>query len=222
MKRAHALSPSEVRHLLRVTEATSRYPERDAVILLLGLSCAMRISEIAQVTVADFYFSSGELRREISLRAAITKGCRQRCIFPSSPKLIAALHRYVAFRGERDIGTAFGRTEYHGLNRHLPLILSRKGYPYALSLKRREDAQGKWTDYWAADSLQAYVTGLYRAAGTNGTSHSGRRIFATKALANGASIEQVQFLLGHEDIDQASRYIDVSDADASRAFSEVI
>jgi len=200
IKRAEVLSPSQIRHLLRVTEATSRHPERDAVILLLGLGCGMRITEIAQVTVADFYFSSGELRREISLRATITKGCRQRCIFPSSPKLIAALHRYVAFRGEHDMGTAFERTEYHGLNPHLPLVLSRKGYPYALSLKRREDAQGKWTEYWAADSLQAYVTGLYRAAGTNGTSHSGRRTFATRLLSNGATIEQVQLLLGHESI----------------------
>jgi integrase/recombinase XerD len=222
IKRAEVLSPSQIRHLLRVTAATSRHPERDAVILLLGLGCGMRITEIAQVTVADFYFSTGELRREISLRAAITKGCRQRCIFPSSPKLIAALQRYVAYRGGHDMGTAFGRTEYHGLNPHLPLILSRKGYPYALSLKRRSDAQGAWTDYWAADSLQAYVTGLYRAAGTNGTSHSGRRTFATRLLGSGATIEQVQLLLGHEDIDQTSRYIEVSAADATRAFSEVI
>ncbi|SAL74027.1 integrase family protein [Caballeronia udeis] len=55
---------------------------------------------------------------------------------PSSPKLISALRRYVAYRGEHDMGTAFGRTEYHGPNPHLPLVLSRKGYPYALSLKR--------------------------------------------------------------------------------------
>ena len=93
IKRAEVLSPSQIRHLLRVTDATSRHPARDAVVLLLGLACGMRITEIAQVTVADFYFASGELRREVSLRAAITKGCRQRCIYPSSPKIIAALGR---------------------------------------------------------------------------------------------------------------------------------
>jgi len=71
------------------------------------------------------------------------------------------------------MGTAMGRTDYHGLNPHLPLVLSRKGYPFSLSMKPRTDAQGATTDYWAADSLQAYVTGLYRAAGTKGTSHSG-------------------------------------------------
>jgi hypothetical protein len=57
------------------------------------------------------------------------------------------------------MGTAFGRTEFHWLNPHVPLVLSPKGYPYALSLKRRGDAHDNWTDYWAADSLQAYVTG---------------------------------------------------------------
>ncbi|CAN7786448.1 site-specific integrase [Caballeronia sp. LjRoot34] len=222
IKRAEVLSPSQIRHLLRVTDATSRHPARDAVVLLLGLACGMRITEIAQVTVADFYFASGELRREVSLRAAITKGCRQRCIYPSSPKIIAALGRYVSHRREREMGTAMGRTDYHGFNSHLPLVLSRKGYPFSLSLKPRTDAQGAATGYWAADSLQAYVTGLYRAAGTKGTSHSGRRTFATRLLSNGATIEQVQLLLGHESIDQTSRYIDVSLAEMARAIATVI
>ena len=71
IKRAEVLSPSQVRHLLRVTEATSRHPERDAVILLLGLGCGMRITEIVQVTVADFYFASGELRREVQFGATL-------------------------------------------------------------------------------------------------------------------------------------------------------
>ncbi|WP_086383948.1 tyrosine-type recombinase/integrase [Caballeronia sordidicola] len=222
IKRAEVLSPSQIRHLLRVTDATSRYPERDAVILLLGLGCGMRITEIAQVTVADFYFPSGELRLEISLRAAITKGCRQRCVVPSSPKLIAALRRYVAYRRERGIGTTLGRTDFNGLNCQLPLIVSRKGYPYLLSLKRRENAEGCTTDYWAADSLQAYVTGLYRAAGLRGTSHSGRRTFATSLFRKGATIEQVQLLLGHESIDDTSRYIDNRTQDFRAAIAAVI
>jgi len=222
IKRAQALLPSQVLHLLRVTDATSRYPERDAVILLLGLSCGMRISEIAQVTVADICFSNGELRKEVSLRAVITLGCRQRSIYLSSPKLIAAIERYIRHRRANDHGTNLGRSDYCGLHANLALIVSRTGYPYSLSKKSRVGESGELTDYWAADSLQAYVTGLYRAAGTNGTSHSGRRTFATRALANGASIEQVQFLLGHQDIDQTSRYFDVSSVDVMRAFSEVI
>ncbi|MGA7816695.1 tyrosine-type recombinase/integrase [Caballeronia sp.] len=155
-------------------------------------------------------------------RAVITKGCRQRCIYLASPKLIAAIERYIQHRRANDHGTNLGRTDYHGLHANLPLILSRRGYPYSLSKKSRVGESGESTDYWAADSLQAYVTALYRASSSNGTSHSGRRTFATRALANGASIKQVQFLLGHGDIDQTSRYFDVPSADIALAFSEVI
>jgi hypothetical protein len=70
--------------------------------------------------------------------------------------------------GAAALGTALARTHYHGLNPHLPLVLSRKGYPYSLSLKRLSEEGGR-TDYWSADSLQAYVTDLYRAALPGGT-----------------------------------------------------
>ncbi|WP_232460404.1 hypothetical protein [Burkholderia ubonensis] len=48
-KRAKILSPSQIRHLLRVTDATNRHPERDVLVLLLGFTCGMRVSEIAQL-----------------------------------------------------------------------------------------------------------------------------------------------------------------------------
>jgi integrase len=51
---------------------------------------------------------------------------------------------------------------------------------------------------------------------------AGCRIYATRLLRNGAAIEQVQLLLGHESIDHTDRYIDVSDAEISRAFRDVV
>jgi len=46
---------------------------------------------------------------------------------------------------------------------------------------------GPAVDYLAADSLQSYVTGLYRAAGLGAghSSHSGRRTFASRLVAQG-------------------------------------
>lgn len=222
VKRAAVLSPAQVRHLLRVTEATTRHPERDAVILLLGFSAGMRITEIAQITTADVMFPSGTLRAEVSLRAAITKGCRQRCAYFSGRKLVDALERYLTFRAERDLGTTLAGTTYRGLNPDLPLILSRKGYPYSLNRKVRRSSSGVLVDYWAADSLQSYVTGLYKAAGIKASSHSGRRTFATRLLARGASIEQVQLLLGHASIDDTLRYLDVDARVLREAFAAAI
>ena len=92
MPQATTLKPGKIRHLLRVTTATSRHPERDCLVLLLGITCGMRVSEIAQIQIQDVMFSSGVLRTEISLRAAITKGCRQRCIYITHSQTIAALN----------------------------------------------------------------------------------------------------------------------------------
>jgi integrase/recombinase XerD len=83
MAQATTLQPGQIRHLLRVTAATSRHADRDCLVLLLGLTAGVRVTEIAQIEVQDVLFPSGALRGEISLRAAIMKGCRQRCIYLS-------------------------------------------------------------------------------------------------------------------------------------------
>lgn len=49
------------------------------------------MTEIAQIEVQDVLFPSGALREEMSLRAAIIIGCRQRCIYLSHVKAIDAI-----------------------------------------------------------------------------------------------------------------------------------
>ena len=71
MAQATVLRPGQYRHLIRATRATSRSPERDVLVLLMGIHMGMRVSEIAQVEVGDFMFVSGKLRQEVSLRAAL-------------------------------------------------------------------------------------------------------------------------------------------------------
>ena len=79
-----------------------------------------------------------------------------------------------------------------------------------MTTKRRKMADGSAEDYLACDSLQAHVTGLYRAAGLHDcTSHSGRRTFATRLVEQGHNIEVVQRLLGHSDLDHTGDYLDV-------------
>lgn len=69
MAQATVLKPGQYRHLIRATRATSRAPERDVLVLMMGIHMGMRVSEIAQVEVGDFMFASGKLRQEVSLRA---------------------------------------------------------------------------------------------------------------------------------------------------------
>lgn len=87
-KRAKVLTPAKFRHLLRVAEATSRFPERDTPILLLGVTCGMRVTEIARIEIRDVLAKSGAQREEVSLRGSITKGCRPRCVYLSHARTI--------------------------------------------------------------------------------------------------------------------------------------
>jgi len=87
----------------------------------------MRVNEIAQIEVQDVLFPSGALCAGVSLRAAITKGCRQRCIYLSHAKAIEALDRYLDYRTERCLRTTAESARYRGLEPLSKLILTHKG-----------------------------------------------------------------------------------------------
>ncbi len=211
-KRAKVLTPAKFRHLLRVTETASRFPERDTLILLLGVTCGMRVTEIARIEIRDVLAKSGARREEVSLRGSITKGCRPRCVYLAHARTIAAFDRYIEWRYQRGAGVALDRREYRGLMPHTRLILTQKGSGFELSVKRRVNFDGETVEYLAADSLQSYVTSLYRSAGLGAghSSHSGRRTFASRLVAQGHSLDTVQLLLGHSHLDHVSPYLDVT------------
>lgn len=66
-------------------------------------------------------YSSGALRSEVSLRAIITKGCRQRCIYLTHKKTIEALERYLAHRISLGLGTELTKDRFSGLSPATPL-----------------------------------------------------------------------------------------------------
>jgi integrase/recombinase XerD len=223
MAQSAVLRPGQYRHLLRVTEATSRDPERDILILLLGIHTGMRVSEIAQIEVQDVLFPSGAIRQEVSLRAAITKGCRQRCIYPANRTLIEALDSYLTQRIERRWRMSDDSTRYRGLRGDSKLILTFKGFKYSMNCKRRINHAGVQVDYAACDALQAHVTKLYRDAGIKGgSSHSGRRTMASRLLEQGHDLETLQLILGHAELDHLDPYLHVSKQKLRRAFADVL
>lgn len=223
MAQATTLQPGQIRHLMRVTASTSRHPERDCLVLWLGLTAGMRVTEIAQIEVQDVLFPSGALRSEVSLRAAITKGCRQRCIYLSHAKTMEAADRYLHLRiaGRLRISNDPGR--YRGLEPSSKLILTRKGYKFHLNTKRRVNWAGEPVDYLACDSLQSHVTKLYRDSGIRGgSSHSGRRTMASRLIQQGESVETVHLLLGHAELDHVRPYLQVSQKRLEQMFKEAL
>jgi integrase/recombinase XerD len=184
----------------------------------------MRVTEIARIEAQHVLTRSGVRREEVSLPGSITKGCKARCAFLSHPRTIDAFDRYVEWRYERGAGTASDRREYRGLMPHTRLILTQKAAPFGLSVKRRVNFDGHKVEYWAADSLQSYVTGLYRAAGLGAgySSHSGRRTFASRLVAQGHALDTIQLLLGHSHLEHVRRYLAVSDKKLRQMFCEVL
>ena len=89
--------------------------------------------------------------------------------------------------------------------------------------KRRVLETGEARDYRACDSLQAHVTKLYQRAGIKGgSSHSGRRTFASKVLATTGDMETVAQLLGHTSIDCSQRYVDVDQDTLEAMFAKAL
>lgn len=208
--RAAAVKNCDFKRLIQITAATSRHFQRDILVLMLGHHAALRITETSRITIADVMYASGRLRREISLREAVTKGSKQRCAYLSSKPLIDALETYLQLRIDRGIGTELNETAYRGLYPHLPLILSGRGAGLSQNIKRRTATSGKVVDYRACDALQAHVTKLYARAGLKGcSSHSGRRSFSVRILNQTGDMDLVAQLLGHDDIAVSARYVDI-------------
>ena len=222
MAQATVLRPGQYRHLIRATRATSRCPERDVLVLLMGIHMGMRVSEIAQVEVGDFLFASGKLRQEVSLRAVVTKECRQRCVYPTNRDLVVALENWLALRIERRWRMSDEPKKFRELRNYSALILTFKGYRYSMNCKRRINYAGEQVDYMACDALQSHITKLYRDAGIKGSSHSGRRTMASRLLAQGHDLDTIQLMLGHADLDHVDPYLEISRARLRQAFAEVL
>ena len=221
--RAATLHKGDFQRLIKITQATAKLPERDVLVLMLGHKAGLRITEISRITIADVMFPSGKLREEVSLRAAVTKGCRPRSAFFVQKKLVAAMEAYLQYRIDKGIGTELGAVKYRGLLPHQPVIYSARGAPMQQNTKRRLLDSGEVKHFKACDSLQSHVTKLYKLAGiTGGSSHSGRRTFAGKVLAATGDFDKVALLLGHTNIDVSQRYIDVREDTLRTMFAEAI
>ena len=60
---------------------------------------------------------------------------------------------------------------------------------------------------FSANTMQRLIGNLYRQAGIPGSSHSGRRSFATRLIEKGADIYAIQQLMGHTSITTTQKYL---------------
>jgi integrase/recombinase XerD len=180
-KRAHVLSATEFKRLLKVV-LSSTHAKRDTLLVLMSYGLGLRAVELAALRIEQVLHPNGEVRDCIHLTR--TKGNHKRTVYLSDLKIHKAILEYIE---ERKITSVKKRILY---NHDQPLFLSQK------------------KDYFTNDTLAKRFETLYREAGIqDASSHSGRRTFATNLIENGVDIKAVSTLMGHASIQMTALYI---------------
>ena len=171
--------------MLALVDAQSRIPESDKLAILLSFKAGLRVSEIAKIRVADMTDCVGKPAKTIKIFSGVGKGRRSREI---------PMHRRV----------------------HDALVDFQRKYPTA-----KHVALARWSDpkrprSTTPTALTVWFHRLYREVGFEGmSSHSGRRSFGTATAracyANGATLVDVQRILGHRMLSTTEAYVELSD-----------
>ena len=98
MKQAKVINDAEMKRLLAVVEA-AQHGQRNRCALMLSYLAGMRVGEIAALTIGDVFDGDGDIRDQIQLKAAYTKGNHARTVFVGK-KLMKELTLYKCALGE--------------------------------------------------------------------------------------------------------------------------
>jgi len=179
MKQAPVLTERDIKRVLQHC-AHSAFPQRNRCVFMLGMLSGMRVGEIAALRVGDVLKSSGEVRIEIALSAAQTKGDEARTVLINA-QLQGEIAAYTNSLDKAQLSAA------------APLITSKTQKPFSanglcqLMLKLYDEA------------------GLDKA-----TSHSMRRTFITNLAHKGVNVRVLAELAGHKSISTTQRYIELN------------
>jgi len=182
MKQAKVLNQAELKRLLKIVKST-RYEDRNRVIVLLSYLAGLRACEIASLKVGNVMSvttDGWDIEQEIRLDSHQTKGSKTQTVVLNS-KLRAELREYLEKR------------PYLRQDPALPLLVTQK--------------RGAFT----SQTIQNLFRILYENAGIqNASSHSGRRSFITALSEKGVSVRVIQELARHSSMATTQRYIDIS------------
>jgi len=196
-KQASPLTAAQTTRLVKFVSEETRFPERNLVLVLLGLKAGLRSQEIAGLTWGMVSDAEGNLTDTLRLTNTASKGKSGRVI-PMNPELRKAL---VVLR-------------QHELEKERPVV----GDAYVLTLAKKHTSL-KMRALSVRSMLsknQKHQQGWFQQLGFVGvSSHSLRRTFITnaaKAVSSvGGSLREVQELAGHASIAMTQRYIVASE-----------
>jgi len=197
-KQAAPLTPAQVSRLVKFVSEETRFPERNLVIVLLGLKAGLRSQEIAGLTWQMVTDAEGNLTDALRLTNTASKGKSGRVI-PMNPdlrKALVVLRQHEQEQGRPVVGNAYVLT-LASANTTLQMR--------ALSVRSMLSKNQKRQQGW-----------FQRLGFVGVSSHSLRRTFITnaaKAVSSvGGSLREVQELAGHASIAMTQRYIVASES----------
>lgn len=179
--KARVLNENEFKRLL-VMAKDSPFALRNVAIIYCSFGLGLRAKEISALAFKDVIDHEFKVLDEINLKRSMTKGEKQRHVYITNKKIIAALQDYIDFMREK---------EKEAFNPKASLFKTQRG------------------NRFHPDVLQKWFRKLYDKTGLLGaSSHSGRRTFITRLIEQGADIKAVSRLAGHANIVTTSEYVE--------------
>jgi integrase/recombinase XerD len=181
IRRAKIIEERQLELMLKYITGTETQ-ERDRTFIVLSCKAGLRASEIALLTWSNVTNGEGEIIREIRIDSSMGKGGRERTV-PMHDEVFKAL---CALRTLRPNDTRIAYSV-------------KAGYTYM-----------------SPNAVVQWFRRYFMKLGFEGmSSHSGRRTFATRACRQcnlvGASLMDVQRMMGHARADTLNSYVEYSD-----------
>lgn len=207
--KAAVLTPDDFKRLLGES-SRGRNGKRNTAIIWMSFGSALRVTEIANLKVKDILERDGSLKDEYRLPAAYTKNGESRLAYMLETAHQDAINGYLSWRIDKKLHVV-DSDEYRGLRPTSPLFLARGTSGFCFRIKEHEKSDGSIAKYKVCSSLQNLISKLIKNIGVkNGSSHSGRRTFATRLADRGIDIEYIKYLLGHKAKQQTFAYIEAN------------
>jgi site-specific recombinase XerD len=160
------------------------WPERDVLVIALGLVAGLRSAEMRTLTLASMVGREGERRLHV-----VGKGNRDRSV-PIEPSMERIVEQYLRSCRSRFPQARFDRGSPWLRDRHGEAI-GRGGLEYLVKSCFR----------WA---------GLHDRVPTGANLHALRHTFATRLAEDGATASEIMALLGHASLATSQNYIEAT------------
>jgi len=182
-KKAKVPDAEEMKRLFKIV-ASTKNATRDKLLIFFSYGLGLRVLEIASLKLNQVFAPDGSIKQVINISR--TKGDVPRTAYlpdeSSAKRMYDALREYFNIRKSK---------APHNMAPDSPLFITQHG--------------GGFTNR----SMQKRFEQIYQMAGIEGaSSHSGRRLFATKLIQGGADLKAVQTLMGHSNPSMTMEYVD--------------